>query len=79
VSTPGSVLEAARQQAGLSVAELWVACYSLGSTATEGELAGFLDGSRVPTSAEYNVVAQAINERFSDIGQDHPVPYAEDF
>jgi hypothetical protein len=76
---PSSRLTSLRPtKAGLSVAELWVACYSLGGMASEGELAGFLDGSRVPTRAEYEVVAQAINERFTEIGQDHPVPYAED-
>ena len=73
-----SVLDAGRQHAGLTIAALWLACRGIGWTGTEDDLADVMSGDRVPTSGEYNEIAQAINDRFSDLGHDHPVPYAEE-
>ena len=73
-----SVLEASRQQAGLTVAALWLASVANGWAGAQDDLAGVLRGARVPTPGEYDVIAQALNDRFADLGHDHPVPYAED-
>ena len=42
------------------------------------ELTASLGGRRRFTRIEYDVVAQALNERFMDDGGDHPVPYADE-
>lgn len=39
---------------------------------TEAHLLGLLD----PGGHEHNVLAQAVNEHFIDLGQDHPVGYS---
>ncbi len=72
------ILNAAREQCGFTVEELWLQYYSLGGTATEAEMRSFLTGEAIPTSPQYDVIAQALNERFVDRDLDHPVPYAED-
>ena len=74
----GDRLEAARHRLGLSVTDLWVRCLALGSLLAPAELTASLGGRRRFTRIEYDVVAQALNERFMDDGGDHPVPYADE-
>lgn len=71
------VLEAARQLCGLSVLELWWAYVLLGGTASPQDVEGFLAGALYPDRFQYDRLAQALNDRFTDMGQDHPVPYFE--
>ena len=68
-------LEVARQQAGLSVSELWFAYLGLGGMAMPAELHSYLLGVAQPDHHEYDVVALALNERFADMELNHPVPY----
>lgn len=75
VGAPSFNLEVARQQAGLSMSELWFACLGLGGTAMPSELQAYLLGLDQPDRHEYDVLALALNERFADMELDHPVPY----
>jgi hypothetical protein len=61
----------------ISLADLWLRCFALGSTNTLQELAGFLSGELRPTRHEYNLVAVALNEYFVEIGAAQSVPYIE--
>jgi hypothetical protein len=62
----------------LDVEELWTAYVGLGGSMTTGELVDLLDGRRLVSDHEYDVVAQALNDYFVDRGQNHPVSYASD-
>ena len=70
-------VEAARRDVGVTVAELWLMYFSLGGNATEGELASYLRGAAQLADPQYEVLAHAINERYRDLGRDHPVPYGK--
>jgi hypothetical protein len=72
------MLNAARLQASMSLAKLWVAYVSVGGTATPTEMGSFLSGAAEPDADEYDLVAQAINEHFTGDGMDHPVPYFDE-
>jgi len=61
----------------MSFDELWLAYFALGGMATPAGLRGYLDGSET-RAIDYDVLAQAINERFVERGGNHPVPYRED-
>lgn len=76
--TMAQVLDAGRHRAGLSAGELWLGYYALGGTADPATLDAYLAGTAVPTSAQYDVIAQTLNDVFVGRGQNHPVPYAED-
>jgi hypothetical protein len=77
VSAPAhQVLEAARRQAGMSLEELWLAYLALGGVARLATVRSYLRGET--TDIEYDVLAQALNERFLDQGDDHPVPYHDE-
>lgn len=76
--TRSAVLEAARVQAGMAPADVWLAYFALGGMKPRQVVDLILDGSVVPGDADYDLLAQAINERFMDRGSDHPVPYRDE-
>ncbi len=78
-ASAGAVLEAARVQAGMKPGEVWLAYFALGGMESPGVVQAILDGSVVPSPADYDILAQALNERFVDRGGDHPVPYRDEF
>ena len=45
---------------------------------TPFELEALIYGALEPTSHERDLIAHALNERFVELGGNHPVPYAED-
>ena len=75
---PHAVLEAARRQAGMSLHDLWIAYFALGGMARPAEMRAYL-GGEAGEAIDYDVLAQAINERFIDLGGNHPVPYRDEF
>lgn len=78
MTSAGDILEAARQQAGLTVDELWLRYYGFGGKGSAADMADMLAGVQHLSRIDYDVIAQAINESFVDRDMDHPVPYAED-
>jgi hypothetical protein len=66
------------QHTTLSLDELWLHCFALGSDNTPLQLEAFLHGVLVPTPHEFNLIAVALNEHFVDLGLDEFVPYIED-
>ncbi len=74
---PHAVLEAARTQAGMSLQELWIAYVALGGSARLDTVRAYLGGQAVPF-VDYDVLAQAINERFLEQGESYPVPYRDE-
>jgi hypothetical protein len=74
----GEALDHARQDAGLSHGELFLRYFELGGMASPLQVEAFCYGALNPSSHDHDVVVHAINERFSELGQDHPIPYADD-
>jgi hypothetical protein len=72
------VLEKARREVGLTMAELWLRYFTLGGMSTALEVEAILYGALVATAHDRDVLAVALNERFAELGGDHPVPYAGD-
>lgn len=71
-------LEVARRDLGLSVGELWWRYFALGGRGTELEMEAMLFNALVPADVDRDVLAVALNERFSELGRDHPIPYSDD-
>ena len=72
------VLDRARQDAMLATSALWVRYFGLGGMGTALEVEAYLFGALRPTEQEYDVLAQALNERFGELGGDQAVPYSDD-
>jgi hypothetical protein len=62
----------------ISLDDLWLRCFALGTMNTATELEAFLRDRGRPTRHEYNVIAVALNEYFVEIGSSRVVPYLED-
>jgi hypothetical protein len=71
-------LDTHRQEAGLSHEELWLRYFELGGMSTGFELEALLHGDLVLTAYDHDVIAHALNERFSEMGGDNPVAYLAD-
>lgn len=70
------VLEAGRIQADMTRDELWLAYFALGGLASRDAVGAYLDGGG--GAMDSDVLAQAVNERFLDLGRNHPVPYLDE-
>ena len=71
-------LDTFRQEAGLSHGELWLRYFELGGMSTGLELEAFVYGVLSPSAHNHDVIAHAINERFVELGGNHPVAYSKD-
>lgn len=67
-----------RQEARLSHGELWLRYFELGGMSTGLELEAFLYGMLLPSAHDHDVIAHAINERFVELGGNHPVAYSQE-
>lgn len=74
---PPDTLDRFRREAGLSNDELWWRYFELGGMSTPLQMDAFLYGALMPTPHDRDVLAHALNERFSEQGGNHPVPYSE--
>ena len=75
---PAVILEAARQQATMSVVGLWIAYVALGGTESLAQVGQCLVGSAMLDAPQYDVLAQALNDSFTGLDLDHPVPYFDE-
>ena len=71
-------LEKARRTLEMSVTDLWWRYFAVGGNGSELEIEAILFGALVATDPERDFLAVALNERFSELGGDHPVPYSDD-
>jgi hypothetical protein len=71
-------LDRFRRDADLTRSELWLRYFELGGMSSALQLEAFLYGALVPTPHDHDVIAHALNERFVELGGNHPVPYLKD-
>ncbi len=77
MSEAPDTLDLFRQQADLSRGELWLRYFELGGMSTAFQVEAFLYGALQPTAHDHDVLAHALNERFVELGGNHPVPYED--
>jgi hypothetical protein len=56
-------------------ADLWIAATGLAGFMSLGDVRQITGGEREPSETEYDVLALALNEEFTDRGLNHPVNY----
>lgn len=72
-----NVSDETRREAELSDPDLWLRYFGLGGMGTPAEVESFLGCRCVPSDHDYDLLAQALNERFSELGSTKTVRYAE--
>lgn len=70
-------LDEGRCQAGLSQRELFLRYFELGGMSTAVEVEAFVCGALVPSAHDRDVLAHALNERFVEMGGNHPISYSD--
>jgi hypothetical protein len=76
VSSPRhDMLDKFRRDAELTQEELWLRYFELGGMSSALQLEAFLFGALNPSPYDHDVIAHALNERFVELGGNHPVPY----
>jgi hypothetical protein len=68
--------EPARLLLGLSIAQLWIDYVGLGGSAPPMALRRFLKGGAPLGRHDQDLVAQALNERFADLGREQRVAFS---
>jgi hypothetical protein len=71
-------LEVARRELHMSVPDLWWRYFSIGGMSNELEVEAILFRALVPSESDRDFLAVALNERFREMGGDHPIPYSDD-
>jgi hypothetical protein len=62
----------------MSIEDLWWRYFTLGGMSTALEVEAILYQALVPTTEDCDLLAVALNERFTELGRDHPIPYSDD-
>jgi hypothetical protein len=70
------LLNSFRQEAKLSHGDLFLRYFELGGMSTAIELEAILYNALYPSPHDREVIAHALNERFVELGGNHPVPYS---
>jgi DNA-binding SARP family transcriptional activator len=73
---PRIVSDETRRHAGLSDTDLWIRYFELGGMSTSAEVESYLRRAVAPSDHDHDLLAHALNERFSELGRNHPVQYA---
>ena len=73
-----SDLEQGRIASGLTHGELFLRYFELGGMSSALQVEAFLYDALQPSAFDHDVVAHALNERFVELGGNHPVPYRSD-
>jgi hypothetical protein len=68
----------ARVDVGMTRPELWLRYFELGGMTPVLEFDAFLHGAFRATELDRDRIAHALNERFTELGLNHPVPYPTD-
>lgn len=76
MKSPSTVFDDARKEADLSQVELWLRYFGLGGMTPALEFEAILFGLMAPTDYDHDVIAHALNERFTELGRNHPVAYS---
>ena len=74
---PADMLDRYRRNARLSHGDLWLRYFELGGMDDALALEAILCGALEPNAHDREVIAHALNERFVELGGNHPVPYSE--
>ena len=68
----------ARRTLGMSVPALWIGYISVGGNGSLAEVKDWLAGHGVLPGLDHDMLAQALNDRFTEAGLEHRVAYSRE-
>jgi hypothetical protein len=73
-----AVIRGGLDRAHWSLTDLWIAAVGVGGAFTRVQIAHIADGTTDATALQHDILATALNDHFTGLGQDHPVRYWDD-
>lgn len=70
-------LQVGVDRAGMTYRQLWLRQVAIGGDADDLELEAYVLGLLRLDAHQHDLIAQALNEHFLELGQDHPTPYSQ--
>jgi hypothetical protein len=67
-----------RRRLGLSALGLWIGYFAVGGNGSLADVTDWLSGAAELSVRDYDLLVQAVNDEFTGLGLDHPVPYSAD-
>jgi len=67
-----------RRRLGLSAMGLWIGYFAVGGNGSLADLTNWLSGASALSVHDYDLLVQAVNDKFVALGMDHPVPYSRE-
>jgi hypothetical protein len=61
------------ERAKWTIADLWVAAAAVGGPLSRHDVEQIVTGARQATPREHDVLATALNDHFTELGEDHPI------
>ena len=65
-----------RRRLGMSDLSLWIGYLEVGGDGSLADVTGWLSGADPLSVRDYDLLLQAVNDRFVTLGLDHPVSYS---
>jgi len=70
-------IEAGRRHLGMSPQDVWVGYFAVGGNGSQAEVREWLSSAVRLPAREHDLLAQALNDRFTEIGLNHPLRYSD--
>jgi hypothetical protein len=78
MTASSTTLGAGMDHAGWHAVDLWRAAIAIGGDFSRGDVDALLDGTRLATGAEHDILASTLNDHFVGHDEDHPILYWRD-
>ena len=63
------------ERAQWTTSDLWIAALAVGGDLRHRDVEQIARGDRQATPLEHDILATALNDHFTDLGEDHPIRY----
>ncbi len=70
-------IESGRRHLGMSTRDVWIGYFAVGGNGSQADVRGWLSSAVGLPAREHDMLAQAVNDRFTEIGLNHPVRYSD--
>jgi len=71
-----SDVDAGRRRLDMSYHDVWVGYFAVGGNGSLADVRAWLSGDMRLPAHDHDLLVQAINDAFTDVGLDHPLGYS---
>lgn len=72
-------IDAGRRELRMSAIDLWIDYFGVGGNGSQTDVGRWLSSAARLPVRDHDLLAQALNDRFTDVGLNHPIGYSDTF